>query len=237
MKNSAKNNLQQTYERLEETPSATLWEKIENGLPKEEFPAEVSLPKRNYWKIAALVLLLISMGFLTHFLLNSTEEMPASSTIVSHQKEQKMPTSTQQEMSTETQRYSAEIQNSNQDEQLSKTNTFDSNTEKYSMQNHQQDKTVLAVEYSTKKALESDSQKTDVVKKEPEILANSTPAIKKEKVKYVTAEDLLFEREAKKSLKEQDNDSRKLGDLGAIKINTPKEVKILGITVYSEEQP
>ena len=56
----------------------------------------------------------------------------------------------------------------------------------------------------------------------------------KEKVKYTSAEDLLFGYELEKTNAELDKRGNKLGTL---ELKKPKEISILGVKIYSEETP
>ena len=237
MKNSVKNKLQQQYENRAEMPVPDLWNRIETGLPKEANPASAEQPKRNYWKAAAIVLFLISVGFVVKFFLNQNR-VQNNAVISVTEEEQSVPAiSDSVQNPSEPENFASEKQNLQQyDNKIQKQNPLLKSEEKQTSENSAEEKYFVQKTPDRTQSV-TDSQNVDNLKSVKQNLAeNTVPKVQREKTRYVTAEDLLFEREARKSLKEQEHDTRKLGDLGNIKITAPKEVKILGITVYSEEE-
>jgi len=231
MKNSLKNKFRTGYENLSEQPSQNLWEKIEAELENVQEKPEIKIERKfNFWKIAAVILLFISVGLLMNQLMNNKIQPNENQFAQKENVEKIIPEENQSKIV-------SKQKNSIQNNAPESVKIVDHESRDYS------EKTIPEI-----KKIKSENEKTEFPEKNGIALKEDSPKsgkvhlvneekkipAKKEKVKYVTAEDLLFEREAGKSLKEQGNDTRKLGDIG-VNIEKPKSVKILGITVYSDE--
>lgn len=231
MKNSLKNKFRTGYENLSEQPSRNLWERIEAELENVQEKPEIKIERKfNFWKIAAVILLFISIGLLMNQLMNNKIQPNENQFAQKENIEKIIPEENQSKIV-------SEQKNSIQNNAVETVKIAD-----YQQENRSE-KTIPEI-----KKIKSENEKTEFPEKNKIALKEDSPKsgkvylvneekkipVKKEKVKYVTAEDLLFEREAGKSLKEQENDTRKLGDIG-VNIEKPKSVKILGITVYSDE--
>jgi gentisate 1,2-dioxygenase len=60
MKNNTLNNLKSEYEKLEIKPSADLWDRLDHKL--DEKPENASKQSSEWWKYAAIILLMVSVG-------------------------------------------------------------------------------------------------------------------------------------------------------------------------------
>ncbi|MGE4514971.1 MAG: hypothetical protein AB7E26_14345 [Chryseobacterium sp.] len=65
MKNNMLNNLKSNYEELEIKPSSELWSRLDQRL--EENPVTISKKTFEWWKYAAVIVFLISMGTVFYF--------------------------------------------------------------------------------------------------------------------------------------------------------------------------
>lgn len=71
MKNNTLNKLKSDYEELEIKPSADLWNKLDRKL--DDLPETDLEPSFQWWKYAAVVLLLFSVGMITYFNINKNK--------------------------------------------------------------------------------------------------------------------------------------------------------------------
>ena len=232
MKNSLKNKFRNEYEKQAEKPSAELWERIEMQLNQAE-ETEKQPAKRffafSFLKIAAVVLFLISAGFILNHYLNQPEVIRP---VIVHNENAEPPKNISSGSSSDS------------------VATYAKQHKEYTDENREilipekvADPAEKAIEKKETALAANGNSVIEKAEHLPKITENGTQkeipeqkfSVPKDKVKYVTAQDLLFEREAGKSLREQENDQRKLGDIG-LKIEKPKSVKVLGVTVYSDEE-
>jgi len=222
MKNSLKNKFQSEYENLSERPSQDLWERLENKLENiSEEKKGKNIVKFSFWKVAAIVLLLISMGLLINQFTHSEQKLHENVVVKNNENSKKIEKIINNPIkkSSENQEYASSENNI-----IKKTRHSEMN---FTKQQKHEGKEIASVQIPEK------FEDSPVIKEALAKEENISP-LKKEKIKYITAEDLLFEREAGKSLKEQNNDHKRLGDLG-VKLERPKTVKVLGVTIYSDE--
>ena len=76
MKNSLKNKLKNQYENQSEIPTENLWERIESQLENSEEKKVVVAKKINYWKYAAIFLMVVSLGLVVNYFLNQKSVNP-----------------------------------------------------------------------------------------------------------------------------------------------------------------
>lgn len=245
MENSLKNKLKNQYENLSETPSKNIWERIENELEGENKLEEKPIFFFKYWKMASIILLLISLGLSFKIYFNKNFNL-FENQIVKKEKNhsdvlrnsngdathfQTNPIENQVVASSENQGGKKEIQHKNIQENKSKNElkvvkVFSDNQPTNSIA--EISKKEIKIQDSPKIFKEQNSIENK------QVIAQNT--VKKPKAKYVTAEDLLFEREASKTLKEQENNRKSLGANTDFTIKKPKEIKILGFTVYFDDK-
>lgn len=223
MNNSLKNKFKANYENLTQFPSDKLWEKLDAQLDQET-QVKKHFVYSKVWRYAAVVLLLVSVGIIIRFNQNSFSEPTENSSKVASS--------------------SIEVQNNEHGSGVIKQNI--SKQEETSLQKTRGSKTEkVAVDF--KKNIQSVSPENTLEKKSEEVIpiqdlkeniaivSDPATSINKEmsaeKIKYVTASELLFEREARKTLQ---NQNQKLVNTDVFQ--KPKEVKILGFTVYSDSQ-
>jgi len=231
MKNSLKNKLKTEYENLSEQPSQNVWGRIEAELENTQEKPEIKIPQKfSFWKVAAVALFFISVGLLLNQLMNNKIAQNEEYFVQKENIEKMVPEGNQQKSVSEKENH---FQNSIPESTKIADHQSVNHLEKPIRKIKNPESETERIIFSEKTAIAS---KEDSPKSGKIYLVNEEKKIPviKEQIKYVTAEDLLFEREASKSLKEQEKDTRKLGDIG-VNIEKPKSVKILGITVYSEE--
>lgn len=237
MKNSLKNKLKTQYEHRTETPSDDLWERIESQLQRStEEETEIPVVKRfsrlPFWRVAAAVFIFVSVGYLITQVMQKPEKNEA---VMAHQEKAANPESNFASAQKEAlPKYAGENPEKGNQTEARAISVSEKEGNRIIMKSEPKNIEAAIAQNSkdeTTTEIPFNAEKNYL--KEPVTQKNEGA---KNKVKYVTAQDLLFEREAGKSLREQENDTRKLGDVG-LKIEKPKSVKILGVTVYSDEEP
>lgn len=233
MKNSLKNKLKNQYENQSEIPTENLWERIESQLENSEEKKVVVAKKINYWKYAAIFLMVVSLGLVVNYFLNQKSVNPEFVNTEEpnlKQNENSIPIEEIENIQPIQINNSQEIainKTSNSTVNSSDKTAVKVNDEKTLTQNNQK-----SIVENVIKPEKEDSPKVIVPNIENKPVLAQQPIVK-EKTKYITANELLFGREVDKSYKEQqENDEGKMG----VNLRKPKEVKILGITVYSDEQ-
>lgn len=218
------NKLKSDYEELEIKPSSDLWDRLEGKLDKK---AEIVLkPSFQWWKYAAVIAVLISLGTLFYF--DSSQEAKIS--VVENI--QKTPENVLKPI-----------------EKHSQTIVLNQNRIKNEMYS-KPDKNNIRSDYSLEKTSEKIEHSQDIVVTEKENIITKVPVILAEKqenslqplvadrkkVSYISADDLLVGRELDKTREENYNDQRKFGviNMSKIKIKGPNSLKILGFTVISD---
>lgn len=220
------NNLKSKYEKLEEFPSDSLWDKLEDQLNQNQIAPKIPSEKKdifeNKWsRYAAVAILLLTLGNIVWML--SPKEKEQNVIVKEIIKTKIVPA-----------KASEVIQNKPGNNQVLKQN--------------------IAIDHPVANAHAIKPQKTENLKDNinsapvemPVIIQNKNEELlaispKVEKNKYVSASDLLFGVEIDKSRKEQASPNSKLG-LNDIKRHpkdqnnfSPKSLKIFGITVYESD--
>lgn len=229
MKETLKNKLKNQYESLSEQPSENLWNRIEEQLGQKKSPVEKSaLPvykRSEFLKAAAVFLLFASLGIFLKVNRNSEQQQTAATA------------KTPEMVAKPEVAYVNEMNPTNGNQQENKIKATKSLVVPGKREaNHFPSKSGIAEKalpemiHPAVSARNLDSTTNEQLAQRP---------FKSEPTKYITAQDLLFEREAVRTLKEQQrSQTSKLGSITGMKIEKPKEVRILGITVYSaDEEP
>ena len=224
MNNNMLNKLKSDYEELEIKPSSDLWERLEGKL--EEKPQIALKSSFQWWKYAAVIVVLIALGSLFYFNLERPSQIDkvkitqnTSEAILEPQEKHNEglvlnENQMQKPISSEIKR----IHNQSYfpSENISEKEKFQS----------------LAVKEEENIVVEVPS----VLTEKPENNSEKPLIADRKKVSYISAEDLLIGRELDKTREENYNDQRKFGviDMSKIKIKGPNSLKILGITVISD---
>jgi len=206
--------LKTDYEDLEIKPSASLWNQIEFGLDNDS--ETVQKPLFQWWKYAAVIVLLLSLGSLFYYnsdqFLKPEEIITVKKTIennskpteniksVAKNKNEEPGTTSEIIKSEKTQKKQSEILVETQNEAIKETPKI-VNTE---------------FQIGVKPEIEINNKPEQLIPESPQ-LATIKPAIKEAKVKYITANDLIFQR--KYSVEQKKNAPENTKRLGIIKIN------------------
>ena len=236
------NNLKKQYEEQEITPSADLWSRLEAKLdePKAEIPA--AKPSFGWWKYAAAVLILISMGYLIISQFGADQPVDPVAE-VSHNEKTKSESSVQnKQILTEPEMQENIAVQSVETQKFSETVTVKKPS--VTVQNIAGTKEVQ----KPKAAIKTFEVSTTGVKN-PEII---TPQIEKQELivasepekkevtpsTYIKADELLFSREIEGKRKNAKKQSSHLVDfdLRKMKRRKPSSIKILGLELIQDHQ-
>ncbi len=233
MKNSLRNKLRTQYENHSQIPSENLWERIDLMLENTEEKEFLAAKKINYWMYAAIFLMVVSVGITLNYLLNEKQPTPkiagVTNEIIKKQDSFKVNENSENQISAK--KSSEKL--ANQESSVPLEKSFENNFQKNYHQKILNEKPHTDVTKIISAENKTDSPKTIILDNASNPVLAQQPTSVKEKTTYITANELLFGREVDKSYKEQqDNDEGKMG----LSLKKPREVKILGITVYSDEQ-
>lgn len=207
MNNTLKNKFKSDYEKQFDLPSDHLWGRIEEHLTPEK-----ETTKLNFWKIAAVILLLITIGLIYQYEIQPNKEKV--NTIVKRKTSVQTPVESPNETLFSDNNTSLNIVKAVKPQIASATLKIKEDKQ----ENLAIDNEVLP------------SQETF---EESKTIQNSQIVISKTPVKYITAEDLLFEREVQKTIENKSKNSKIVHVPGFEK---PKEISLLGITLYEESK-
>jgi len=231
MKKEILKQVRSDYEKLEIKPSADLWDRMEAELDKVS-DSTVKKPFQS-WKYAAAILLLISFGAFFYFNADKTEDKAV------------MAVSNEPNVIAEP-HVTDEIINSNTDQAQ--------HAEVAVLKENKMDKIKTGKEISTIPADHSIPNVQHLATEEVIIKNNeiAVPAINstvtnslekpvvaaKNKANYIKADELLLGREFDKTREENKGEHGKFGVLDAakIKFKSPNSLKILGVTVFSDQE-
>ncbi len=227
--------LKTDYEDLEIKPSENLWDQIELGLDNDS--QTVQKPLFQWWKYAVVIVLLISFGTLFYFnsdqFSKSKKAIAVKKTIennskpiediesVAKNKNEEPSTNSEIIKSEKTQKKQSEILVEIQNEALKET-----------------PKIVNAeFQIGVKPEIEINN-KPEQLTNESTQLATTKPVVKEMKVKYITANDLIFQR--KYSVEQKKNAPENTKRLGIIKINrisvSPEFITIFSSSNNTDEK-
>lgn len=230
MDKKIRKQLKTDYEDLEIKPSANLWEQIELGLDNDS--ETVQKPSFQWWKYAAVIVLLLSFGTLFYYnsdqflkpkeivavkkpVENNSKPKENSESVADNKIEELNNTSEISIKPAKAQKKQSEILVHTQSEVLKETPKI-VNTEP---------------QISLKPEVEINKKPEQQI---PELrqLATTQPVVKANKVKYVTANDLIFQR--KYSIEKKENTQENGKRLGIITINrinvSPELITIFNVS-------
>lgn len=219
--------LKSDYEELEIKPSANLWNQIDAALEKESATPQKSSFSSNWWKYAAVVLLIISLGTFMYY--NDGFNTEKTDYIVKQNLKEEV---------LEKENYSEIIPTEEKtEEEISQEIVKE--TEHKVKQNNNEDlvpqKEAIQPQFSehTESIIVTNQAVTSIFHQE-ETENNITSEISDtKKISYVTANDLLLGNELDKSREKANADTRKFGVIHRDKV-FPKfnNVVVFGATVY-----
>ncbi|PIF46045.1 hypothetical protein CLU96_3063 [Chryseobacterium sp. 52] len=231
MKKEILKQLRSDYERLEIKPSADLWDRIEQ---ETDSTPVLSLKKPfQWWKYAAVLLLLISVGTIVYF--NGDLKKKTTEQIVQKKPAVKeLPTENSsapdQNIKTIQENNIADVSFPDSSEKLQAVEIQErmvgkviKKEDRISVQeekdpiNHQEIKTI-----GVEKVIDQSPEKAKIAENK--------------QVNYINADELLQGREFDKTRQESQNEHKRFGvlDMTKIKIKSPNSFKIFGMTVYSD---
>lgn len=232
MKKEILKQLKSDYEELEIKPSSNLWDQIDSALDKQPELAVKSSFSLNWWKYAAVVLLLISLGTLIyHYGDFNTEKTDYFVQKNAHEKEIK--------------EYKNTLSTIQEENQLSETNnqtivkeTHQKREDTYIENLKQEKEIILQSQISEPAETIVMNEVENPLKKQNTIENKLTPEISDtKKISYVTANDLLLGSELDKSLEKANAETRKFGVINRDKLLPKfKNVTVLGVTIYIDPQ-
>lgn len=222
MDKNIRKQLKTDYEDLEIKPSKNLWEQIEFGLDNDS--ETVQKPSFQWWKYAAVIVLLLSFGTLFYY--NSNQFSGSKETIVSQETQYNRP---QAKKTVESIIPTENVENLVSSEIIIKNNQKIFGSEKLTVESRLPE--TLAVTEKENKVIEV-----------PSVLAEKfeTPVMKpviaeRKKASYINAEDLLLGRELDKTRVEIKN-HRQFGVLDAskLKFKRPSSLQVFGVHVFAD---
>lgn len=232
MKKEILRQLRSDYESIEIKPSRDLWDRIDHKIEEaSDLPLKRSF---QWWKYAAVVLLLISFGGIFYFNSKSAENNTAlvksgkQDSVSIIEKHDNKIISLQGE----------KVQHKNATAS-SESNIGEVKSEKPIIKPYQENfrsyDPILVKEENN--IIKEDFANTLATEEKAHYQIVESPIIaEKKKTSYIKADDLLLGREFDKTREEHHNGQKKFGllDMEKIKIKGPNSFKILGMTVYSD---
>lgn len=219
--------LKSDYEEREIKPSANLWDQIDAALEKESATPQKSSFSSNWWKYAAVVLLIISLGTFMYY--NDGFNTEKTDYIVKQNlKEEVLEKENYSEIIPTEEKTEEEISQEivkETDKILEKNDDKDLVTQKEAIQpqfsEHTESRIVI------------NQAETSIFHHEETENKIASEISDTKKISYVTANDLLLGNELDKSREKANADTRKFGVIHRDKV-FPKfnNVVVLGATVY-----
>ncbi|NIF05007.1 hypothetical protein F3J23_06085 [Chryseobacterium sp. Tr-659] len=236
MKQNILKQLKSDYEKLEIKPSADLWNRIDQ-MEQEDEKVPVMIPKRSFqwWKYAAVLVLLFSVGALLYF----NQEKPAGKIdLITNTKPigHHIQTKTH-DIDIESTQINPVAENEMPKEKEEKRNATKviNNTETHQPEVLFENGSMVL--NKDEKIIVSNSEiKAPVLDGNINPILDKTSLTEQKKAEYIHADELLQGREFQKKREEHRTDVRKFGslDITKIKIKGPSSLKIFGVTVYSD---
>lgn len=223
MKNTIKDKLKREYEELSENVPPNLWERLEADLDSTSMEKPIAKKSMTFYKYVAILLVFLSLGL--YFFISQKESVKSSDTIVVRQ--EKMNRENPEAKSVEAVALKSE-EKSKEDANMGSVVIPSS----YNQIEKKALNPIISVANKSVEKTDSPKIETKTQGETPFNLAQNNEV--KEKVKYTSAEDLLFGYELEKTNAELDKRGNKLGTL---ELKKPKEISILGVKIYSEETP
>jgi len=231
MKQELLKQLKSDYEKLEIKPSADLWSRIEQIDQKDEETSVTSSKKAfQWWKYAAVLVVLFSVGALLYF--NQDHPAGINENPIVHTKTVKENTeitlpnpdihaagSTKKDNSTGQKKMEEPLT-------ISKMNQLEEMLQKNEVSQIKDEKIILT-DYEIK---------APVLDRNMGFAPDKISLTESKKTEYINADELLQGREFQKKREENRSDVKRFGtlDMTKIKVKSPNSLKIFGVTVYSD---
>lgn len=238
MKKEILKQLKSDYERLEIRPSADLWDRIDQN--PEKTPETVSKTSFQWWKYAAAVLVLISVGTLIYYNRSGNEFNYKKTDYIAKQVLEETTSPVKSDpgnqpiiLNEEPAQEVAKIVNEDH-QQINSEEVLTPKKEKKvtALQNSEHKEQQIVVNQSENKII--DQVKTeDVTNPNPPVVAE----VQRPKSSYINANELLQGREFDKNRAKADKDDHKFGVIHFNKVvPTVGNVTVLGVTVYLDSK-
>lgn len=227
MDKKIRKQLKTDYENLEIKPSADLWSKIEVGIDKEVNVAQK--PTLQWWKYAAVVLLLISFGTYFYFE-NQVDHKKILTKESPKDKVEKVNIINKESHPKSENLVVKAIQNID-----SKANLINKEEEKPKQLISVNPQNISEKNLPEMKIKQDETEENLPLKEIDDLPIQKQMIAERKKVNYTNAEQLLLGRELDKTRVEIKN-HRQFGVLDAskIKIRRPHSLKIFGVKVFSD---
>ncbi|MCX8532326.1 hypothetical protein [Chryseobacterium luquanense] len=213
MDNKILKQLKNNYEDLEIKPSANLWDQIEDELDKGSKTVQKS--SFQWWKYAAVIAFLISVGSLFYF--NSNKFSDILKTIATEKSSGNIRKPIEV-IESVTDLKNEEV--NNESEMIVKSEKLEKKYSEKLVQTKSDVLNEISIITNTNPQIsikpEINNKPEQIISESPQ-LATTQPAVKETKVKYITANDLIFQR--KYSIEKKDDAHENVKRLGIIKIN------------------
>ncbi|MBL7881213.1 MAG: hypothetical protein JNN23_15370 [Chryseobacterium gambrini] len=233
MKNNTLNNLKSEYEKLKIKPSADLWDRLDQKL--DEKPENASKQSSGWWKYAAIILLMISVGTIIYFKNKNNFDHQKTDYIVKQRLENAAnPINPEFEK----QSVASEEQKNNQENTV-KAVLKNPETNSAEVLNSKKEVKIQKISSPAIEEIAVTQQRTidinpDKIKSE-NIIFPAIAEAKKTKSGYINADELLMGREFDKTREETKKDDRKFGVFNINKVfQKVDNVTVLGVTVYTD---
>lgn len=233
MKNNTLNNLKSEYEKLEIKPSADLWDRLDQKL--DEKPENASKQSSEWWKYAAIILLMVSVGTIIYIKNKNNFDHQKTDYIVKQRFENAVnPINPEFEK----QSVASEEQKNNQENTV-KAVLKNQETNSAEVLNSKKEVKIQKISSPVIEEIAVMQQRTidinpDKIKSE-NIIFPAIAEAKKTKSGYTNADELLMGREFDKTREEVKKDDRKFGVFNINKVfQKVDNVTVLGVTVYTD---
>lgn len=215
--------LKNNYEDLEIKPSANLWDQIESGLDGAQETAKK--PSFQWWKYAAVIVLLISLGGLYYFNFNQTSKTKEIIVVKKPLENSFKPIKPIETV----------ISNENLVQSQASTDLEAVvNNKLNSISEIPTSKTEISKNLITIQQEIKNPEAPQIILEKLEVPIEKSLVAEKKKPSYISADDLLIGRELDKTREENNKDQRKFGVFDKSKIKGPSSLKIFGFSVISD---
>jgi hypothetical protein len=234
MKNNMLNKLKSDYEELETKPSPELWDKLDRKL--DETPEMVSKTSFAWWKYAAVVLLLISVGTVIYFTTDKNNFDPKKTDYIV---KKGLKNTINPEFKTQPVISNVESIKENEVKTVAENESINS---KKSLTPKKEQKLIQS-EISKFKTSQITIKQPENIEINPVKIENKSPnlpviaEVKKTKSSYINANELLLGREFDKTRENPYKNEVKLGVFNLDKaVPNVDNVTVLGVTVYIDSK-
>lgn len=215
--------LKNNYEDLKIKPSANLWDQIESGL--DGVQETVKKPSFQWWKYAAVIVLLISLGGLYYFNFNQTSKTKEIIVVKKPLENSFKPIKPIEPIISNENLVQSQVFTDSEAVVNNKLNSISEIPTK---------KTEISKNLVTIQQIIKSPEAPQIIIEKLEVPLEKYLLAEKKKASYITADDLLLGRELDKTREENNKDQRKFGVFDMSKIKGPNSLRIFGFSVISD---